>query len=201
MPAAIIAVLSVLLAAPAAADDGPAAHPWAMRLGFTLPYGTQPGARLGGLYDIALDPPGGTGWRSTLTVGPQLALYTQPARNTHVQAGALAGYGLHGPGGWVTHHISAGLAYVAEAYIARVTVDLGSGETSDDHALRNHALPSLHYTFGLNLHRRWAWYLDVGAGLLLSPDVDSALYLAADTGVQFRFGAVDAPDGGQHAAP
>lgn len=185
--AALLFAPLVMLTGPALADD------LALRVGFTLPYATQPGARVNGLYAVALDPPETTGWRSTLSFGPQVAVYTWPARNTHVQFGGLAGYGLHSPGGWFEHQLSLGLAYVAEAYIDTVTVDLGSGEVTDDYGLRNHALPTAHYTFAVNFTDAWSWYLDIGAGLLLSPDVDAALYLAADTGVQVRFGAPAAP--------
>jgi len=179
-----------LLAAPAPvradAHDGVP-----LRVGVFLPYLSQPGGRATASYEITLSSPDvgsePPSWRSKLFFGPEFGAFTRPANHTSVLAGAAFGYRLQSPGRCCAHELSIGLGYIAESRIASLDVELATGETTENRTWRHHALPTVHYTFALELLGRWGWYIDAAVGQTLSPDVPSALFVAAEAGVQFRF--------------
>lgn len=185
--AGAVVAMGLVLAGPSeAAAEQQVGTP--LRLGVTLPYGIQLGGRLTAGFELPIleaDPE--ARWRTTFFAGPELGVYTRPANYTSALVGGVFGYRMESPGGCCVHELAVSLAYVAESHVMSVDVDLGSGELSEDRALKNHGLGAFHYTFAVQLLDRWGWYLDLGVGQLTSYDLPSALYFAGETGVQVRF--------------
>lgn len=161
-----------------------------LRVGVFLPYLSQPGGRATASYEIRLsasEADGASAWSHKLFVGPELGVFTRPDSHTSALAGGGIGYRLQSPGRCCFYELSVGVAYIAERHIESLDVELATGEITENRTLRHHALPAAHATFGLELLGRWGWYIDAAVGQTLSPEVPSALFFAAETGVQFRF--------------
>jgi hypothetical protein len=162
-----------------------------VRLGAWLPYLVHPGGRATALYELALGEPTAAseapGWRSRLIFGPELGVAVRPEVETSILVGGLVGWRLQSPEGSFTHDAAVGLAWLGASQIVSVDIDLGTGEKTPHRELKHQLLPTVHYSFGWEVSQRWGWYLDLGVGQTVSSDIPSALYYAAESGLQFRF--------------
>jgi len=156
-----------------------------IQIGATVPYGVQPGLRVGVRQPIrSWD---GRRSQASLIVGGDVASYVNPRDHVSGLLGATAGVRWQRDSGFAMT-VEGGLAAVTDRQIIGMSVDLATGELERDVEWRLWMLPTVTGRLAWRTDRR----LGVYTGLTVGPEVgfgrDGALVYTLDAGIRFTIG-------------
>ena len=157
--------------------------------GYWANLGLHPGVKIGAEFPLkTLEKEKKNGKVATRTIyaGPQLGVYNRRRNNTNLLIGAEAGIKLQQQGKKPYSIFSVGAGYLGRSQINTLSFSLGDGSrTGVEREWRSYFLPTVGYSFGMDLNDNWGWYAKASTGYLLSPNYERSGIVFIEVGAKF----------------
>lgn len=161
------------------------ADPERLAIGYYGHFGFQPGVRLS--TSLSLNTTTNTSARQWL-ISPQLAFFTNPGDDRNLLAGVELGLKKPNSDKNAYHVWAIGLGYLAQSKFRSFSVNLGSGQTSDNQYVHNgFLLPTLSYEYDWATHRQTSWYMKYSVGQRMFGQEESSFMLFIELGAKLKW--------------